>query len=665
MHAGIGRWGACFVPLSMAEFLSRLDGVIQQRDGWKALCPAHDDHRQSLTVKAGHRQPIVTFCHAGCKRDAVLTAMHLTLADICADRPNSGNGPRAVRRPPSVAPAIVATYDYRDVAGVLQYQIVRYAPKDFRPRRPDPQRPGEWIKDMEGVERVPYRLDEIALFCSLGTTTVVITEGEKDADALWDLSIPATTNAFGAQYWSAAFSRMLKQVGVREVLVAQDNDDAGRERTAKVITLCRNAGLVSRLLLLDGLDEKGADVSDFLQRHDGDEFRAAMVRSQTFTPITDVHEVFQTWLGLEYDLKVLDVLLAATAAHWLDGEPCWLMIVAGSGAAKTETVQAIEGAGGVLISTLSSTAALLSGSPRRDRAADATGGLLPSLGDNGVLIIKDMTSILSLPSASRGDLLAAIRELHDGRWSRQVGTEGGRRLEWSGRLTIVAACTSAWDRAHEAIAAMGDRFLLVRFDSRYGREAAFLQAHKNNGREAQMRRELSRAVGRALASVEREKIEALDPDDIQMLFRLANLVTLVRTAVDTDYRDDVRTAYAPEMPTRFGKQLGQLVRGGMALGLPREEALELAIRVAEDSMPPLRWRVLHHVSTHPGIRASDIRKTLDTPYNTVKRTLDALLVLGVINADGEDQEITYTVKSEVVPGILAVSRNGGREVPDW
>jgi DNA primase len=36
---------------------------------------------------------------------------------------------------------IVKTYDYKDEAGNLLFQVVRYEPKDFRQRRPDGKMP--------------------------------------------------------------------------------------------------------------------------------------------------------------------------------------------------------------------------------------------------------------------------------------------------------------------------------------------------------------------------------------------------------------------------------------------------------------------------------------------------------------------------------------------
>ena len=77
-------------------------------------------------------------------------------------------------------------------------------------------------------------------------------------------------------------------------------------------------------------------------------------------------------------------------------------------------------------STIVSEGALLSASMRR--AKNATGGLLRKIGDRGILVIKDVTSILSSDRNIRGAVLAAIREIYDGRWERNVISRFGLRL---------------------------------------------------------------------------------------------------------------------------------------------------------------------------------------------------------------------------------------------
>lgn len=63
-------------------------------------------------------------------------------------------------------------------------------------------------------------------------------------------------------------------------------------------------------------------------------------------------------------------------------------------------------------------------------------------------------------------------------------------------------------------------------------------------------------------------------------------------------------AHAPEMPTRFAKQLAQVLRGAVAIGMDRIAALRLAIRCARDSMPPLGLALLDDASAYPESRCS-------------------------------------------------------------
>lgn len=349
------------------------------------------------------------------------------------------------------------------------------------------------------------------------------------------------------------------------------------------------------------------------------------------------HEVFARWLGADYDTDALDVVLAAVAAERLDGDPLWLLLISGSGNAKTETVQALDGIGATITSTISSPGALLSATSRKDVSADATGGLLRKIGGRGVLVVKDVTSVLSMNRDMRAEVLAALREVYDGRWSRNVGTDGGRTLEWVGRIAVVGAVTTAWDSHHGVIASMGDRFVLVRMDSTQGRQEAGRRAIGNTGQEVRMRSDLAEAVAAVIAGMDYQTAP-IDADVTDRLLAAADLVTLARTGVEYDYRGDVISAHAPEMPTRFAKQLAQVYRGAIALGTDPTDAVRLAIRCARDSMPPLRLAIVDDVAANPASTTSEVRKRLGLPRATVDRQLQALHMLGVLTVAEEERE---------------------------
>ena len=92
--------------------------------------------------------------------------------------------------------SIVATYDYTDEGGVLLRQVVRYEPKDFKQRCPDGR--GGWSWSTKGVRHVPYRLPQLL---ENDDRVIAIVEGEKSADRLWKIGIPATCSDGGAGKW--------------------------------------------------------------------------------------------------------------------------------------------------------------------------------------------------------------------------------------------------------------------------------------------------------------------------------------------------------------------------------------------------------------------------------------------------------------------------------
>ncbi|MGB8021360.1 MAG: hypothetical protein WCF04_09045, partial [Candidatus Nanopelagicales bacterium] len=281
--------------------------------------------------------------------------------------------------------------------------------------------------------------------------------------------------------------------------------------------------------------------------------------------------------------------------------------------------------------------ALLSATSKHERSKDASGGLLRLLEPRGVMVVKDVTSILSMDRNMRAEVLGALREIHDGAWDRNVGTDGGRTLSWRGRIAILGAVTTAWDTAHAVIATMGDRFVLLRMDSTTGRAEAGRRAIGNTGDETRMRDELRAAAAGVIAGMN-PCPGHVNESELDALLAAADLVTRGRTGVEFDYQGDVIDSHAPEMPTRFAKELTQILRGGLAIGMPRADAFRLAIRVARDSMPPLRLAIVDDLAEHPESTTYEVRRRIGKPRKTVDRQLQALHMLGVVEVDEEESE---------------------------
>ncbi len=381
--------------------------------------------------------------------------------------------------------------------------------------------------------------------------------------------------------------------------------------------------------------------------------------------LAKLHERCLHWFGDHYDLDAIDATLAAAAVERLDGDPVWLLIVSGPGATKTETVITLKGLDDKtrVVSTISSVGALISATAKRERAKDATGGLLEELEPRGLMIIKDLTSILSLPQQLRSPILAALREVYDGHYVRDAGVDGGTKIPWTGRIVIVGAVTTAWDDHHVAVAEMGDRFTLLRVDSTNNRRDRTSRAIDNTGSETEMREELNRLVLGVIAGIDPSSAPKPTKEETAALVAAADIVTLARTAVKYDYRGDVIDTHAPELGTRFGKQITQVFRGAVAIGIDRSDAMRLAIRCARDSMPPLRLKIIDDLAANPHSTPTEVRRRIAKPRATVDRQLQALHGLGIVEVDEcESTDIVtgkrlstwyYTLADDIDPTELA------------
>jgi putative DNA primase/helicase len=181
---------------------------------------------------------------------------------------------RHIEAPAARTPFVIkATYDYVDERGALLFQVCRLDPKDFRQRRPDPEKPGKWIWKTKDVRTVLYHLPDIIASVAAGKT-IFVTEGEKGADALRALGFAATCSPKGAGKWRREHGEALRGA---DVVIVPDNDDPGRNHAALVASNLRSIHTRAariRVLTLPDLEEK-SDVFDWIQSGGtADQFRA-------------------------------------------------------------------------------------------------------------------------------------------------------------------------------------------------------------------------------------------------------------------------------------------------------------------------------------------------------------------------------------------------------
>jgi hypothetical protein len=371
------------------------------------------------------------------------------------------------------------------------------------------------------------------------------------------------------------------------------------------------------------------------------------------TGLTGVLTLFSQWLHLP-DPDVVLTVLAVVVANRMSGDPVWLLVVGPSGGGKTEIIQAIGGLPDVTVAGVLTEASLLSGTPRKEKAAGARGGLLHDIGRFGIITLKDFGSILSMKHETRAGLLAALREVYDGDWTRHVGTDGGRTLHWSGKLGLVAGCTPVIDSHHGVMAALGERFALYRLTV----EDDDAQAHASldhHGQEEQMRAELRQAVAGLLDGLgSSEAVLPLSGADKDRLVALARIVVRCRSAVERDhYHREIDLVPASEAPGRLVGVLARILSACRVLGADDETAWRITQKVAFDSMPAQRLAVvllLEGSATPMPVKA--VAERLDLPTTTTRRVLEDLTAHHVLHRRrGKADEW------ELEPWIRELSRN--------
>lgn len=346
--------------------------------------------------------------------------------------------------------------------------------------------------------------------------------------------------------------------------------------------------------------------------------------------LADTVTVFRKWLYLD-DPAPLYALAATLVANHAPGDPVWLLVVCAPSTGKTELLSAAARLPWVRPASTLTASSLLSGTSKRDRAKDATGGLLCQIGDFGVILAKDFTSVLAQNRDTRAEALAALREVYDGRWDRAVGSDGGRMLTWTGKAGMVGGVTPAIDRYGAVIAALGDRFLMLRMPD-VDPEAAYRAALRHGEHEKQMRHELREALAGLVEHADRNHVNRQWSDEqADRLGRLAIYTARTRTAVERDgYSNEVLYLPQIEGPGRLVKAYARLLGGLAAIGCDQDTAWSVLGRVAVDCAPAVRTTLIRELLRRDQpAKTTDIAAAVGMVTKTAARHLEDLSLLKV------------------------------------
>jgi hypothetical protein len=330
--------------------------------------------------------------------------------------------------------------------------------------------------------------------------------------------------------------------------------------------------------------------------------------------------------------------LAVAVSAALDGDPLWGMLIGPSSSGKTEAIRALDGLAEP-VDELTAPALL---SWTHGKQPHPT-GVLTRIGSRGLMTVGDFSTVLATSDrGGRDQLFALLRRVYDGQVTRDLGN-APVPLRWSGRLTLLAACTPAIDNYASHADQLGPRWLYYRLAaaSTTAKRATSRKARLRSGQLATCRRQGAELAGRLVAAAY-HKVAALQlsPAAAERLDDLAIVCCYGRAVVPRNAygRREIEGLAIVEEPPRLVAQLMLLARGLLALGLEEPAAVALCRRAALDSMPAVRRSLLQVLADADEVTVSEAARRVGCHRHVARMALEELAAIGLAACPGLDED---------------------------
>jgi hypothetical protein len=333
--------------------------------------------------------------------------------------------------------------------------------------------------------------------------------------------------------------------------------------------------------------------------------------------------------------------LAVAVSAALDGDPLWGMLIGPSSSGKTEAVRALDRLAEP-IDELTAPALL---SWTQGKAPRPT-GVLTRIGQRGLVTVGDFSTVLATSDrGGRDQLFALLRRAYDGQVTRDLGN-APVPLRWSGRLTLLAACTPAIDNYASHNDQLGPRWLYYRLTagSSQAKRAASRKARLRPGDLGRLRSQAAQLAAQLVTAAQPQAAMLMVSETAaERLDDLAIVCCFGRASVPRNAygRREIEGLAIIEEPPRLIGQLLLLAKGLLALGLPEPATMGLCRRAALDSIPQVRRRLLQALATVNEVTVSEAARRVGCDRRVARMGLEELAAIGLAACpalDDEDQE---------------------------
>lgn len=349
----------------------------------------------------------------------------------------------------------------------------------------------------------------------------------------------------------------------------------------------------------------------------------------------------------------LVIILGACVANLGKGDSINLLVVGPPSSGKTEALRSLGSQKYVYELSKLTARTLVSGYIKKNKAPGRDKSLLIQLKNEGksLLVIKDLTSILSSRVEERAEIFGQFREIADGYYNQPFGT--GEEVRWKGKLGVIAGVTGTIDESFAMRQSLGERFLQVRL-SMGSLDRIMEKALETTGKEEQLRKEFQGIVNEFLSKLCTPDLDAvsINPSVQLKLFHLAHFVSLGRTGVRRNPYTKILTSFPEsEGPSRLVKQLALLGKGIAVCcgkGEVDEEIYCYLKRVGKDTIPMIREKCLARIwrdelESCPSQTTTALSNTLNCSKDTIRTWLEDLKEVGLLAKETTDDGALWSL----------------------
>jgi hypothetical protein len=356
----------------------------------------------------------------------------------------------------------------------------------------------------------------------------------------------------------------------------------------------------------------------------------------------EVESVFKQWLYLDHDPDILRIIFAIYLANRYDGLPVWAMLIGKPGCGKSELLGALTNVDEtVMVSTLTPNA-LASG------YRDGETSLLHELKNRKMLIIKDMSTFTEMPAEARSQIFATLRDVYDGTFVKRTGAGN---VTWEGKFGIIGGATPSIEKVRSYDAALGERFLSIKFMTTDGIDEIIQErSFSNSVRQTEMKKNLKDVTAKFFKTTRVNKETEIPLSIVKSVMHSARAMVKARSSVSRDrYTREVdEMVSTSEVPTRVTSQLLLIAKACRDIETDEETIIRVIQRCCIDSVPSVRVRILKSL-IEGAERSDDLRSTVRMSKPVIERALEDLWFLKLVE---KDMGTNWRVYDEVLAEIL-------------